>query len=82
VEHEGITLLTVKDAGIGIKPEMLDRIFQPFERAVSIRNYGGLGLGLFITRTIVEGFGGTIRVESKPHQGSTFVVELPNARTL
>jgi PAS domain S-box-containing protein len=81
-EHEGKTKLTVKDEGIGIKPEMLDHIFQPFERAVSTRNYGGLGLGLFITRTIVEGLGGTIQVESKPKQGSTFTVELRNSRTL
>ncbi len=81
-ENKGKTTLTVKDEGIGIQPEMLDRIFQPFERAVSIRNYGGLGLGLFITRTIVEGLGGTIRVDSTPKRGSTFTVELPNARTL
>lgn len=80
--YEGKTTLTVKDEGIGIKPEMLDRIFQPFERAVSSRNYGGLGLGLFITRTIVEGLGGTIHVDSTPKQGSTFTVELRNARTL
>jgi PAS domain S-box-containing protein len=81
-EHQGLTTLTVRDEGIGIPPEMLERLFHPFERAVSVRNYGGLGLGLFITRTIVEGLGGTVRVESTPRKGSTFTVELRNARTL
>jgi PAS domain S-box-containing protein len=81
-EDRGQTTLEVKDHGIGIQPEMLDRIFKPFERGVSTRNYGGLGLGLFIARTIVEGLGGTIRVESKPKEGSTFTVELPNPKAL
>jgi signal transduction histidine kinase/PAS domain-containing protein len=81
-EHDGHTVLEVKDHGIGIRPEMLDRIFKPFERGVPIRNYGGLGLGLFIVRTIVEGIGGIVRVRSKPKEGSTFTVELKNERTL
>jgi PAS domain S-box-containing protein len=80
-EHRGRTTLEVKDHGIGIHPEMLDRIFKPFERGVSVRNYGGLGLGLFIVRTIVEGLGGVVRVESKPGKGSIFRVELRNTRT-
>lgn len=69
--------LTVKDEGIGIAPENQARIFERFERAVSERNYGGLGLGLYITRTIVEALGGTIRVKSEPGQGACFTVELP-----
>jgi PAS domain S-box-containing protein len=69
--------LTVQDQGIGIAPENQARIFERFERAVSERNYGGLGLGLYITRTIVEALGGTIRVQSEPHQGACFTVELP-----
>jgi PAS domain S-box-containing protein len=81
-EHQGRTILEVKDHGIGIEPEMLDRIFKPFERGVSVRNYGGLGLGLFIVRTIVQGMGGVVRVQSKPKEGSTFTIELRNARTL
>ena len=81
-ERHGVSTLEVKDNGIGIQPEMLEKIFKPFERAVSVRNYGGLGLGLFIARTIVEGLGGTIRVDSKPKEGSTFTVELRNRRTL
>ena len=69
--------IAVRDHGIGIAPEALERIFERFERAVSSRNYGGLGLGLYIVRRIVEAHGGTIRVESAPGEGSTFLVELP-----
>jgi len=69
--------LQVRDEGIGIAPEYLPRIFGRFERAVSERHYGGLGLGLYITRTIVEAMGGHIGVESKPGEGSVFTVELP-----
>jgi len=74
---EARALLQVRDEGIGIAPEYLPRIFGRFERAVSERHYGGLGLGLYITRTIVEAMGGHIGVESKPGEGSLFTVELP-----
>jgi PAS domain S-box-containing protein len=70
-------LLTVQDQGIGIAEEDLGRIFERFERAVSDRHYGGLGLGLYITRQIVEALGGTVGVESRPGLGSTFTLELP-----
>jgi len=79
VNQNGHALLTVKDHGIGIAAENLDRIFQRFERAVSHRHYGGLGLGLFITRTIVEAMEGTVKVESTLGQGATFRVDLPQA---
>jgi signal transduction histidine kinase len=69
--------LVVRDEGIGIAPEALERIFQRFERAVSERHYGGLGLGLYISRQVVEALGGNIRAESTPGQGATFTVELP-----
>jgi signal transduction histidine kinase len=69
--------LTVRDEGIGIAPEALSRIFGRFERAVSERHYGGLGLGLYITRQIVEALGGTVSVESQQGKGATFTVELP-----
>ena len=74
-------MLTIRDQGVGIPPEMQEQIFKPFERAVPSRHYGGLGLGLYIVRTIVEGLGGTVRVESKHHAGSTFTVELPQIRS-
>ncbi|WP_437855138.1 AAA family ATPase [Sorangium sp. So ce363] len=70
-------LLVVRDQGIGIAEADQSRIFERFERAVSVRNFGGLGLGLFIARSIVASHGGSIRVESKPGAGATFVVELP-----
>ena len=69
--------LLVRDRGIGIEPSDQRQIFERFERAVSSRNYGGLGLGLYIVRRIVEAHGGTIRVESVPGEGSSFLVELP-----
>ncbi|MCE9668741.1 PAS domain-containing sensor histidine kinase [Myxococcus stipitatus] len=75
--EEGRARLTVRDEGIGISPEAQARIFHKFERAVSERNYGGLGLGLYVSRTLVEAMGGVIRVESLPGAGATFVVELP-----
>jgi signal transduction histidine kinase len=70
-------VLTVRDRGIGIKQEDQQRIFGKFERAVSGRNYGGLGLGLWITRQALEAMGGTIRVESTPGAETTFTVEVP-----
>ncbi|WP_434382032.1 sensor histidine kinase [Melittangium boletus] len=73
----GLVRLTVRDQGIGIAPELLGRIFDRYVRAVSERHYGGLGLGLYITRTIVEAEGGWVRVDSTPGQGATFTVELP-----
>jgi signal transduction histidine kinase len=78
VEEDGERArLTVRDQGTGIAEEDLGRIFERFERAVSDRHYGGLGLGLYITRQIVEAFGGTVRVASEPGRGSTFTLELP-----
>ncbi|WP_437924075.1 AAA family ATPase [Sorangium sp. So ce291] len=70
-------LLVVRDHGIGIAEADQARIFERFERAVSVRNFGGLGLGLYIVRWIVTSHGGTIRAESKPGAGATFIVELP-----
>jgi PAS domain S-box-containing protein len=67
----------VVDHGIGIAAVDQPRIFGRFERAVSSRHYGGLGLGLWITRQIVEGMGGSIEVESETGQGAAFTVELP-----
>jgi signal transduction histidine kinase len=69
--------VTVRDHGIGIAPEYLLRIFNRFERAVSTRHYGGLGLGLYITRRIVEAHGGTVEVDSAPGAGAAFTINLP-----
>jgi signal transduction histidine kinase len=72
-----VAQFTVEDGGIGIAPQDQERIFGRFERAVSARHYGGLGLGLFIVRQIVEAMGGTIRVESELGAGAKFTVQLP-----
>ncbi|NRD46971.1 hybrid sensor histidine kinase/response regulator [Corallococcus exiguus] len=75
--EDGTARLTVRDEGIGISEADRARIFERFERAVPGRNYGGLGLGLWIARQVVEAHGGRITVDSAPGLGSTFVVELP-----
>lgn len=70
-------VLAVTDQGIGIAPEDHVRIFERFERAVSSKNYGGLGLGLYISKQIVRLHQGEISVRSEPGKGATFVVKLP-----
>jgi signal transduction histidine kinase len=69
--------LSVKDSGIGIQLKDQAKIFERFERAVEPAAIGGLGLGLYISRKIVEAHGGAIRVESEPGKGANFIVELP-----
>jgi signal transduction histidine kinase len=77
--QDDVARLVVRDHGIGIAPDRLPHVFGRFERAVSVREYGGLGLGLYIVREIVSALGGTVRVESTVGIGSTFTVELPRA---
>lgn len=69
--------VAVRDEGIGISAEHQARVFDRFERAISSNEVSGLGLGLYISRQIVERHGGRIFVESEPGRGSTFAVELP-----
>lgn len=78
VESRGSTgRLIVVDHGIGIAAEDVERIFRRYEQAISSRAFGGLGLGLYIARQIIEAHGGTISVESQPGSGSTFTIDLP-----
>ena len=72
---------TVRDSGIGMNPEMLKRLFQPFEQADSstTRRYGGSGLGLAIVKHLVDLMGGTIDVQSTPGIGTQVDIELPFA---
>jgi len=69
--------LTVADRGIGIDAQDMARIFRRFERAVSPRHYGGLGLGLYIARRIVEAHGGEISAAERSGGGSVFTLKLP-----
>lgn len=69
----------VSDRGIGIQVADQERIFGRFERAVPTHHFGGLGLGLYIAREIVEAHGGSIRLASQPGEGTTFTVDLPRS---
>lgn len=75
-------VLVVEDEGMGIAPENLERIFEKFERVVSTKNISGFGLGLFVSRYIVEAHQGTISVESEVGKGSRFIVRLPKTRRI
>ncbi len=75
--EENTVLLSVVDHGIGILPSDRARIFERFERAVPVRNYGGLGLGLWVTRQVIEAHQGSILIEETPGGGATFHVRLP-----
>jgi PAS domain S-box-containing protein len=72
--------IRVVDRGIGIRAEDQERVFERFERAVPSRHFGGLGLGLYVARQIVEAHRGEIRIESAPGVGTTVTVLLPRAR--
>jgi signal transduction histidine kinase/ActR/RegA family two-component response regulator len=73
-------VVEVRDSGIGIEPELLPHVFDPFRQGDSstTRSHGGLGLGLAITRQLVELHGGTVRAESPGRDhGTTITIELP-----
>jgi len=78
---DGVVRVSVVDTGIGISPERQERIFESFEQVDGDvgREYGGAGLGLAITKNLVELHGGAIWVESKANAGSTFYFTLPLA---
>jgi PAS domain S-box-containing protein len=74
-EHQGEALVSVQDSGPGIDPEHVPHLFDRFYRANT--RTSGLGLGLYISRILVEAHGGRIWAESRPGQGSTFTIALP-----
>jgi signal transduction histidine kinase len=69
--------LAMKDNGIGIAPENIEKIFYRFEKIQNPKEVAGLGLGLFITKQIVEAHGGKIWVESQLGVGSVFNLKIP-----
>jgi len=73
--------LTVRDHGIGISEEDQARIFGVFERAVTRREEGGFGIGLWVVRNLVDAMHGEIHVTSCPAEGSAFTVTLPLSPT-
>lgn len=69
--------IIVHDAGAGIHARDLERIFDRFQRAVSADHHGGLGIGLYLARQIVEAHAGRLHVSSSPGTGTTFTIDLP-----
>ncbi len=74
-----VVKLSVTDQGIGIRAEDQEKIFHRFQRVSTTNDISGLGLGLYLTRQIVEAHEGKLSVSSKPGEGSTFTIELPRA---
>jgi len=72
-----IAEISIRDHGIGVAKEDQARIFGRFERAVSTRHFGGLGLGLYVSAQILRAHRGSIRVESDVDKGARFVISLP-----
>jgi signal transduction histidine kinase len=77
--ENGAARIDVVDHGTGIGSCDQDRIFEPFERAVTSRSFGGLGVGLWTARRILQASGGDVLVASAPGRGATFTIRLPLA---
>jgi signal transduction histidine kinase len=67
----------VRDEGPGISEEDKEHVFDRYWRARATRNYGGLGLGLYVAKGMAEAHGGTVTLESLEGEGSTFTLDLP-----
>jgi signal transduction histidine kinase len=81
VDHFGVASLrfTIKDTGIGMAPATIDKLFVPFVQAdeTTSQKFGGTGLGLVITRRLIDAMGGQVQVESAEGQGSSFTIIIP-----
>ncbi|MBO1438779.1 ATP-binding protein [Meiothermus sp. CFH 77666] len=71
--------INIRDTGFGIAPEMMSRLFTPFDR-LGVQNVEGTGLGLALSKRLIEAMGGRLGVDSVVNQGSNFWVELPKAQ--
>lgn len=78
-ESNGGIRFDIKDEGIGVAGDDLERIFEPFDRGSNAGAIPGTGLGLSIVKKAIDLLGGTITVSSKLHEGSVFSVFIPNA---
>lgn len=78
-EHQGLLAIEVRDDGVGMAPEAIERLFRPFEQAEAstTRRFGGTGLGLAISHRLVRAMGGRIDVASAPQAGACFTLHLP-----
>src|SRR5699024_4349396 len=78
-ETDGFLKVEIEDTGIGMEPELIERLFAPYEQGNSrlIMDSGGLGLGLSISKELVELHGGEISAVSTKNEGSTFTFTLP-----
>ena len=77
--YEMFVRIDIKDSGIGIKEEEFSKIFSRFYRSEDTKNMEGVGIGLYLSRQIISGEGGYIKVSSVYGQGSTFSVFLPRS---
>jgi signal transduction histidine kinase len=78
-QESGRVIITVRDHGIGIRPELRERIFEPFFRGDVEREHSGAGLGLAIAREIARAHGGQLSVQDCDGQGACFALELPQS---
>ncbi len=78
-ENRVLMTLRVRDTGMGMSPEFMRKLFTPFEREEksTVNKIQGTGLGMAITKNLVELMGGTIQVDSTPGEGTCFTLEIP-----
>jgi len=80
-EEDGCACIAIDDEGIGIQPQHLEHVFKRFYQVDGSinRRFGGMGVGLAVVWEIIEVYGGTVDVESRPEEGSSFIISLPRA---
>lgn len=83
-DRDGNLIVTVADTGVGIPPERLATIFEPFQQGSAQQSRGrrGTGLGLWLSRSLVELHGGRLELDSREGEGTTAVVTLPASRVV